>query len=91
MDALDEAEKIIDGFQSPLGLELLATIDWLLYVQKVEPVVGAVRKALENWPGGSNAGARKQKIFDNRLIKLALERLTSRDLVLNEQFALTSS
>jgi hypothetical protein len=29
--ALEATTELIDGFQSPLGLELLATVDWLLH------------------------------------------------------------
>lgn len=37
MEPLDEVEAIIDGFQSPRGLELLATVDWLIEREQAEP------------------------------------------------------
>ena len=74
--ALEQATATIDGFESPLGMELLATVDWLLLERKVEHSVGALRAALKDWPGGKTAAARKLKLFDDRLIGLALERLT---------------
>lgn len=69
------AEKI-DGFESPLGLELLATVDWLLRYQGVAAEVEAVQAGLRQWPGGEGAAARKTRLFPPRLITLALERLT---------------
>ncbi|MEX2205391.1 MAG: macro domain-containing protein [Myxococcota bacterium] len=73
--ALERTAEIIDGFESPLGMELLATVDWLLHEQKTEPNVASVRRGLESWPGGKAASKRKLKLFDDRLIELALERL----------------
>jgi O-acetyl-ADP-ribose deacetylase (regulator of RNase III) len=73
--ALDLTSELIDGFESPLGMELLATVDWLLREEKVEPRVGAVKAALRGWPGGADAGIRKLRLFDDRMIKLALQRL----------------
>ena len=73
--ALEETAALIDGFQSPLGMELLATVDWLLHRQRPEPTVAGIREALRTWPGGAGSGERKRKIFDERLIALALIRL----------------
>ncbi len=50
MPALEAAETIIDGFQSPLGMELLATVDWLLQQNGIEPNLEAVKAALKKWP-----------------------------------------
>lgn len=73
--ALEWATKVIDGFESPLGMELLATVDWLVVERTVERTISAMREALRNWPGGKAAAARKLKLFDDRLLGLALERL----------------
>jgi len=75
LPALENATALIDGFESPLGLELLATVDWLLSEAECEPSVPAIREALAHWPGGSGAGKRKLKLFDDRLLGLALEHL----------------
>lgn len=72
--ALEETAALIDGFESPFGMELLATVDWLLAREGVEPTVPAVREGLRNWP--ANAGARKDRLFDDRALEIALERLT---------------
>lgn len=75
LPALEEATELIDGFQSPLGMELLATVDWLLYVERCEPSVAAIKQRLGHWPGGAAAARRKLAIFDDRLVGLALQRL----------------
>jgi hypothetical protein len=75
--ALEMTAKLIDGFESPLGMELLATIDWLVIKENITPERSAMRVGLNAWAGGQKAAERKQKLFDNRLIDLALERLRS--------------
>lgn len=73
--ALNATTELIDGFESPLGLELLATVDWLVDEQGIDRNLEAVRDGLSTWPGGSGAAERKMEIFDDRLIELALVRL----------------
>jgi O-acetyl-ADP-ribose deacetylase (regulator of RNase III) len=73
--ALEQTAAIIDGFESPLGMELLSTVDWLLTEGDCEPTVESIRKGLAHWLGGGAAARRKLKLFDNRLILLALDRL----------------
>lgn len=72
---LQWASTVIDGFESPLGMELLATVDWLIQMQGVEPTPSEVIVGLEHWPGGVAAGQRKLKIFNERLIDIALNQL----------------
>jgi hypothetical protein len=78
LPALEATEVIIDGFQSPLGMELLATVDWLLQNNGPQPNATAVREALQGWPGGHEAAERKLKLFDDRLLELALDRLAGK-------------
>lgn len=73
LPALEEATAVIEGFESPLGMELLATVDWLLHEKGIEPTVEAVRAGLDRWPKWAG---RKKRIFDDRLLALALDRLT---------------
>jgi O-acetyl-ADP-ribose deacetylase (regulator of RNase III) len=73
--ALEATDRLVDGFQSPLGLELLATVDWLLVKEGVSPTVDAIKSAVSKWPGGKDAADRKASLFDDRLIGLALRRL----------------
>ncbi len=72
---LEETAKLIDGFESPLGLELLATVDWLIYRENHDPRRDSIRAALGAWPGGDQAGRRKERLFNDRLVDAALERL----------------
>lgn len=74
---LEWAARTIDGFESPLGMELLATVDWLLEREHVEPTIASVKKGLSDWAGGKEAGRRKVRILNDRLIGIALEQLTS--------------
>ncbi|MCA2970408.1 MAG: hypothetical protein INH43_17980 [Acidobacteriaceae bacterium] len=73
---LDRAEEIIEGFQSPLGLEPLATLDWLIVRENCPPTREGIRAGLANWPAGPAAAQRKQKLFTDRLLDLGLSHLT---------------
>ncbi|ABM56689.1 type II toxin-antitoxin system antitoxin DNA ADP-ribosyl glycohydrolase DarG [Verminephrobacter eiseniae] len=74
--ALEDTAALIDGFESPFGMELLATVDWLLTKEGVAPTVPAVREGLRHWRGGGpDAAARKNRLFDDRALGIALERL----------------
>jgi O-acetyl-ADP-ribose deacetylase (regulator of RNase III) len=75
--ALDATAALIGGFESPLGMELLGTVDWLLSHQKVPPQLEDIKSGLKRWRGGAGAGARKLRLFDDRLIVLALNRLNA--------------
>jgi O-acetyl-ADP-ribose deacetylase (regulator of RNase III) len=75
--ALEATTELIDGFQSPLGLELLATVDWLLHHDGILPRVELLKEGLRKWPGGPEAAERKLRLFDDRLLAVAIERLSS--------------
>ena len=75
--ALERTAELIDGFESPFGMELLATVDWLLSQEGVSATVPAVREALKHWNGGSDAAARKSRLFDDLALEIALKRLIS--------------
>jgi hypothetical protein len=81
LPALEKTAAIIDGFESPLGLELLATVDWLVKEGSASPTIAGIREALSKWPGGAAARSRKKKLFDERLIGLALTRLSQVGLI----------
>ncbi len=74
LPALEETTRLIDGFESPLGMELLATVDWLLQ-DGCAGTVEDLRRCLAAWPGGPGAARRKLGLFDDRMLGLALERL----------------
>jgi hypothetical protein len=71
MPALEGTTELIDGFESPLGMELLATIDWLTHNE------GVAADRVKTWPGGKDSAERKVRLFEDRLIDLALERLAT--------------
>jgi len=73
---LEFAAQRIDGFESPLGMELLATVDWLIVRMNTSPTVEGVRIGLKKWPAGEAAAERKLRLFDDRLVGLALEQLS---------------
>jgi hypothetical protein len=75
LEALEKTSALIDGFESPLGMELLATVDWLIHRQGIKPTVDDVMAGLRRWPGGKEAADRKARLFDARLIELALKRV----------------
>ena len=72
---LEWASATIDGFESPLGMELLATVDWMMQHDDIEATVEGVMEGIKDWAGGETAGQRKLKIFDRRLVAIALEQL----------------
>ncbi|HEV7670654.1 MAG TPA: macro domain-containing protein [Thermoanaerobaculia bacterium] len=77
LGALERTSARIDGFESPLGMELLSTIDWLLSREGRRAELDDIKAGLASWSGGRDAGERKLRIFDDRLIRLALERLSA--------------
>jgi len=75
--ALEATATIIDGFESPLGMELLATVDWILQQGGIETNLDAIKRALKDWPGGPVAARRKLRLFDDRMLELAISRITA--------------
>lgn len=73
--ALDKVSELIDGFQSPLGMELLSTVDWLVEREGCEPNVAGIKKGLANWPAGKQAAARKVGLFSDAMLQNAITRL----------------
>ena len=53
----------------------LATVDWLIEREHCEPNLAGIRSGLSNWPAGTSAAQRKLRLFDDRLIDLALDRI----------------
>lgn len=76
-EALKRTSEVIDGFESPLGMELLSTIDWLIYKEKCPVTLEGIKEGIKKWPHSESAAKRKEKIFDDRLIKIALDRLSN--------------
>ena len=75
LPALKETSALIDGFESPLGMEVMATLDWLVINNKCDLTARSVKEALTKWPGQS-AARRKTKLFEKDLVDHAIRRLT---------------
>ncbi len=80
LPALEATSKFIDGFESPLSMEILSTVDWLIAAQNVAPEVAAVKEGLKSWPGGEGSAERKLSLFEDRTIGIALEALAESEL-----------
>ncbi len=78
---LDFTAARIDGFESPLGMELLATVDWLIENEDRKATVEDIRAGLREWPAGEPAAERKLRLFNDRLISLALDQLAINPLI----------
>lgn len=81
LPALEATAALIDGFESPLGMELLSTVDWLVNEMGAEPSVTAIKSKLESWPGGQESAERKIRLFEDRIIAIALDSLQEAGLV----------
>lgn len=75
LPALEQATADIDGFESPFGMELLATVDWLSVRERCEPTLNAILDGIRHWPAGTQWAARKARLFDRRSVSIALQRL----------------
>jgi len=75
-DEQNKTDELIDGLQSPLGLEALATLDWMFSKDKCEPNLTQVKEGLRNWHGGNGAGERKLRIFSDTLLTICIDRLS---------------
>ena len=73
---LEWASSTIDGFESPFGMELLATVDWLLEEEGAETTVEGIIDGLNRWAGDRTASQRKLRIFNERSISIALDQLS---------------
>ncbi|HHR6080561.1 TPA: type II toxin-antitoxin system antitoxin DNA ADP-ribosyl glycohydrolase DarG [Providencia alcalifaciens] len=75
LPALEKTAKLIDGFESPFGIELLSTVDWLLSQEQVDLNTESLFDSLSHWPAGKKWAQRKLKLFDRDKIELALNHL----------------
>ncbi|MGH2342784.1 type II toxin-antitoxin system antitoxin DNA ADP-ribosyl glycohydrolase DarG [Segnochrobactraceae bacterium EtOH-i3] len=80
--ALEWASEVIDGFESPLGMELLATIDWMIERQNTSPTTTDIINGLHSWPAGEEAGQRKIRLFKEHLVEIALAQIEKSTAVL---------
>lgn len=70
---LDEVARVIEGFETPYGMELLSSLHWV--VMHHEPAaenVGEAIKAVQKW------NERKRKLFSDKHLHMAWDRLSER-------------
>jgi hypothetical protein len=60
---VDLSPKRIDGFESPMGMELLATVDWLIERTHAAPTISGIRSGRRMWPAGEAAAEHKIRLF----------------------------
>lgn len=75
LPVLEWATETIQGFESPFGMEALATVDWLLQRDRRKATTEDVWEGIRRWGRG---GERKVRIFDDSIIRVALERILER-------------
>jgi len=80
LPALEKASSLIDGFESPFGMELLSTVDWLATQEDVPCNTKSIMKGIAAWPAGPRWANRKLTIFSDKDIDLAIQRLRQRSL-----------
>jgi O-acetyl-ADP-ribose deacetylase (regulator of RNase III) len=68
-DQVTQISKLIDGFETPYGMELLATVHWVRVHESGVLTVNDAIEAVHNW------NARKRAIFSKEHIELAWRRL----------------
>ncbi len=75
LQALEKASEIIDGFESPFGLELLSTVDWLLVREGCELTLESIKNGISKWPAGQKWADRKLALFDDKSLHIAINRI----------------
>jgi O-acetyl-ADP-ribose deacetylase (regulator of RNase III) len=69
LERLDRVTTAIEGFETPYGMELLASVHWAAVHQKAKGAADEVVDAVLRW------NDRKRALFDPKHIRLAWERL----------------
>ena len=78
LPVLQKTTELIDGFESPFGMELLASVDWLISSGYYEPTLDSIKKGLHDWPAGGVWGERKTRLFNDETISFAISQLQDR-------------
>ncbi len=81
--SLNRTVETFDGFQSPLGMELLVSVHWLMTHRNQLTDPAAVRRELRRWPGNASIGERKYRLMTEQLIGSALDRLRTVSLIVD--------
>lgn len=75
LPALNEMDDVIDGFESPFGLELLSTVDWLITQENYPATLEGIKQGMTNWQAGEIWAKRKLDLFKDTHITFALQHL----------------
>ncbi|WP_028299543.1 type II toxin-antitoxin system antitoxin DNA ADP-ribosyl glycohydrolase DarG [Oceanospirillum beijerinckii] len=75
LSALEEASELISGFESPFGLELLSSVDWLLVQEGCEPNLISIKEGLQRWPAEDKWAQRKLSLFNDKHLQFAIDKL----------------
>ena len=70
-ERLNKVAELVDGFETPYGMELISSIHWLITHDGVSKELEDVVRGLEKWSD------RKGNLFQDSHIEVALERLNS--------------
>ncbi len=71
---LEKVMHLVEGFETPYGMELLSSVHWLIKHEKVNDIV----RAMWQW------NDRKRRLFRKEHIQIALQRLNEEKLNINE-------
>ncbi len=66
---LEKVESLVDGFETPYGMELLSSVHWLVVHENVTQDPEAVISAMKKW------NERKARLFRDNHIRVAWKRL----------------
>lgn len=75
LPVMEEVDQVISGFESPFGMELLSTVDWLIHIEGCQRDVQSIKEGIANWKGGREWGQRKLRLFNDEHLKIALDHL----------------
>ncbi|GAB3378559.1 macro domain-containing protein [Spongiibacter taiwanensis] len=75
LPTLEQTSQLIDGFESPFGMELLSTVDWLVVKDNCELALGSIKEGMARWPAGKQWAERKLNLFDDKSLQIAIDRL----------------
>lgn len=78
--------EFIEGFESPLGLELLATVDYILQNSEKDISENELTEQIYNWDSDNPSwGKRKKDLMKKEYIEVALERIMTYRMNLTEK------
>lgn len=79
---LKHIAELVEGFDSPYGMELLSTVHWAASHDSNSTDLSVVATKVHNWsPENPRWGARKKTLMPEHHIQVALDRLISADFL----------